>query len=144
MDRKEIGKKSKKRKEREENVEKVNWRLRERWFIYSEDDDNKYVIESSDEEELPFACFICRKEFVKPVVTKYFSWNSIKYSCGHYFCEKCALEQYRKTSKCYVCGKNTNGCFNKATEIIERLKIKHANDNVFEFNMWFYYRNQKN
>ena len=41
MDRKEIGKKSKKRKEREENVEKVNWRLRERWFIDSEDDDNK-------------------------------------------------------------------------------------------------------
>lgn len=40
------------------------------------------------------------------------------------------MEQYRKTSKCYVCGKNTNGCFNKATEIIERLKIKHANDSV--------------
>ena len=39
-------------------------------IIDSEDDDNKYVIESSDEEELPFACFICRKEFVKPVVTK--------------------------------------------------------------------------
>lgn len=41
------------------------------------------------------------------------------------------MEQYRKTSKCYVCGKNTNGCFNKATEIIERLKIKHANDSVY-------------
>ena len=33
-----------------------------------DDEDNKYVIESSDEEELPFACFICRQEFVKPVV----------------------------------------------------------------------------
>lgn len=40
-------------------------------MIESEDEDNKYVIESSDEEELPFACFICREEFVKPVVTKY-------------------------------------------------------------------------
>lgn len=47
------------------------------------------------------------------------------HSCGHYFCEKCALEQYRKTPKCYVCGLNTNGCFNKATEIIERLEKKH-------------------
>ena len=35
------------------------------------------------------------------------------------------MEQYRKTPKCYVCGKNTNGCFNKAKEIIERLEKKH-------------------
>ena len=49
-------------------------------------------------------------------------------SCGHYFCEKCALEQYRKSPKCYVCGKNTGGCFNKATNIIERLEKKHQVD----------------
>lgn len=48
-------------------------------------------------------------------------------SCGHYFCEKCALEQYRKTSKCFVCGKDTNGCFNRATEIINRIE-KMRND----------------
>lgn len=34
--------------------------------------------EESDEEEVPFACLICRKEFTEPVVTK----------CGHYFCMK--------------------------------------------------------
>lgn len=49
-------------------------------------------------------------------------------SCGHYFCEKCALENYRKTSKCFVCGKDTNGCFNRATEIINRIE-KMRNDN---------------
>lgn len=38
-----------------------------------------YEIESSDdEEELPFACHICREPFTRPVVTK----------CKHYFCEK--------------------------------------------------------
>ena len=31
-----------------------------------------------EEEEVPFACLICRKEFTEPVVTK----------CGHYFCMK--------------------------------------------------------
>ena len=47
---------------------------------------------------------------------------SMNGSCGHYFCEKCALEQFRKSPKCFVCGKNTNGCFNKATKILDRLK----------------------
>ena len=36
----------------------------------TDDDDDQYVINTSDEDELPFACFICRDEFVKPVVTK--------------------------------------------------------------------------
>jgi hypothetical protein len=31
-----------------------------------------YVGDDSDEEELPFACFICRQHFKKPVVTLYF------------------------------------------------------------------------
>lgn len=39
-----------------------------------EDDDDKYVIHSSDEEkedlDLPFKCFICRESFKNPVVTK--------------------------------------------------------------------------
>lgn len=86
------------------------------------------MIESSDEEELPFACFICRKEFVNPVVTPSCRCSLLMRSCGHYFCEKCAIEQFRKTPKCFICGKNTNGCFNKATEIIERLEKKHAHD----------------
>lgn len=32
---------------------------------------------------LPFACYICRKSFVRPVVTL----------CEHYFDEKCALDR---------------------------------------------------
>jgi len=36
------------------------------------------VPQEEEDEEVPFACLICRKEFTEPVVTK----------CGHYFCMK--------------------------------------------------------
>jgi len=35
-----------------------------------DEDDKKYEIDS-DEENLPFKCFICRNSFTDPVVTKY-------------------------------------------------------------------------
>lgn len=34
--------------------------------------------EDSDDEDVPFACLICRQPFTEPIVTK----------CGHYFCMK--------------------------------------------------------
>ncbi|CAG07238.1 unnamed protein product, partial [Tetraodon nigroviridis] len=59
---------------------------------------------SSDEEDLPFKCFICKDSFKNPIVTK----------CKHYFCEVCALQHYRKSKRCYVCNTQTNGVFNPA------------------------------
>lgn len=38
----------------------------------------KQIIEEDEEEDVPFACLICKKEFTDPVVTK----------CGHYYCMK--------------------------------------------------------
>lgn len=35
-----------------------------------DEDDKKYEIDS-DEDDLPFKCFICRNSFTDPVVTKY-------------------------------------------------------------------------
>lgn len=78
-----------------------------------DEDDKKYEI-NSDEETLPFKCFICRNSFTDPVVTK----------CKHYFCEKCALDQYRKSTRCYICNVQTNGVFNPAKELIARTKIE--------------------
>ena len=75
-------------------------------------DPNKYVIEEDAEEEVPFACLICRKDFTNPITTR----------CGHYFCEKCALDQYRKTPKCFVCGEKTGGLFNTAKELLRKLE----------------------
>jgi len=75
-----------------------------------EENDDAYLVEDEG-EQLPFKCVICRESFVNPIVTK----------CKHYFCEKCALERFRKTQKCFVCDQNTQGVFNPAKEIISRL-----------------------
>ncbi|ORY28130.1 hypothetical protein BCR39DRAFT_535567 [Naematelia encephala] len=71
--------------------------------------------EEEEEEEVPFACLICRKEFTDPVVTK----------CGHYFCMKCAIERFIKSPKCYACGAPTSGIFNKAEKILAKLEAKN-------------------
>ena len=34
--------------------------------------------------------------------------------CGHYFCEDCALERFRKTPLCAIFKKNTFGAFSIA------------------------------
>ena len=55
-------------------------------------------------EGIPFACIICKKPYNNPIITK----------CGHYFCEKCALQKYRKSPSCAACGAGTGGVFNGA------------------------------
>lgn len=72
--------------------------------------DSDYEVHT--EQELPFRCHICRTTFTDPVVTK----------CKHYFCEKCALENYKKTTRCYICNAQTNGVFNPAKELQAKLK----------------------
>ncbi|KAK3106108.1 hypothetical protein FSP39_012881 [Pinctada imbricata] len=87
---------------------------------YGQSDEKNYEI-SSDEEDLPFKCFICRDFFTCPVVTK----------CKHYFCEKCALSHYRKSKRCFVCNEQTMGVFNPAKELIskiEKVKAKKTDD----------------
>ncbi|GBM25838.1 RING finger protein 113A [Araneus ventricosus] len=80
---------------------------------YGDEDPSKYEI-SSDEDNLPFKCFICRGSFKDPVKTK----------CDHYFCEKCALDNYKKSTRCYVCGVQTSGFFKPAKELIARLAVE--------------------
>ncbi|XP_015115917.1 E3 ubiquitin-protein ligase RNF113A [Diachasma alloeum] len=78
-----------------------------------DEDDSKYEIDS-DEDSLPFKCFICRDTFTDPVVTK----------CKHYFCEKCALDHYKKSTRCFICNVQTTGVFNPAKELIARMKAE--------------------
>jgi RING finger protein 113A len=75
-----------------------------------------YELQSSSdsEDDLPFACFICRKSFSNPVVTK----------CRHYFCEVCALNHYRKSTRCFACAQQTNGVFNPAKDLMAKIKRK--------------------
>ena len=95
---------------------KFGWQLEREMEngTYGEDDedDDKYKISDSDDDDLPFKCFICKDSFTTPVVTK----------CKHYFCEKCALDQYRKSQRCFACGVQTGGVFNPAKEIMEKMK----------------------
>nr|CAG4637921.1 EOG090X09Q6 [Chydorus sphaericus] len=97
---------------------KFGWQLEreERGKGEPAEEDDKYEIHS-DEEDLPFKCFICRDSFKHPIVTK----------CKHYFCEPCALKHYRKSQRCFVCGKQTFGVFNPAKELIERLRLEEEN-----------------
>ncbi|KAJ1998042.1 RNA-splicing factor [Coemansia thaxteri] len=93
--------------EAQHGVKRGNRRL---WPVDSdsEEDGDKCRKKKDSSEELPFACLICRNPFTKPVVTK----------CKHYFCEACALAQYRKTPKCFACGAATAGTFKQAKDIL--------------------------
>ena len=87
----------------------------------NDEDDDKYKISSDEDDSLPFKCLICKNTFKDPVVTK----------CKHYFCEKCALENYRKSQRCYACRAQTNGVFNPAKEIIDKLnRHKEEQDDI--------------
>jgi RING finger protein 113A len=69
----------------------------------------------SEDEDIPFACLICRNAYTEPVVTR----------CGHYFCSACAIKRFAKTPKCAACLAPTGGIFNRADKIIEkRNKVK--------------------
>lgn len=72
--------------------------------------------EDEDEEEVPFACLLCRKPFTDPIVTL----------CGHYFCAPCAIQRFAKTPKCFACGAKTHGLFNAATKILDRMAQRNA------------------
>ena len=68
--------------------------------------------EEKADDQLPFACYVCREEFKRPVVTV----------CGHYFCGKCAMQQC--ASKCVICSKKTMGVFNVARKLVKKLEAK--------------------
>jgi RING finger protein 113A len=74
-----------------------------------EDDDDDGLLES-----IPFACIICKKPYTNPILTK----------CGHYFCESCALNRYRKNPSCAACGAGTGGVFNVAKKLTALLDKK--------------------
>jgi RING finger protein 113A len=65
-------------------------------------------------ESIPFACIICKKSYKNPIITK----------CGHYFCEVCALQRYRKNPSCAACGAGTGGVFNVAKKLSKLLEKK--------------------
>ena len=99
---------------------KSGWQLERDWNEaqknnrkFGEQED--FTVKSDDEEdsddELPFACSLCRGDFVDPVRTL----------CNHYFCENCILKK-SKRNRCFICGENTKGILNSAPKLIAKLK----------------------
>ncbi|KAG0169214.1 hypothetical protein DFQ28_003765 [Apophysomyces sp. BC1034] len=100
---------------------KTGWQLEQEWEEaqknkkrFGASNPDQYAVSEDEEEELPFACLLCRKEFKEPVVTK----------CGHYFCETCAIQQFKKSPKCYACGASTGGVFDIAKNLLAKLAEK--------------------
>lgn len=52
--------------------------------------------------------------------------NPIVTKCGHYFCEACVLQRYRKSPSCAACGAGTGGVFNGAKNLRKILDRKRA------------------
>ena len=78
--------------------------------------------DSDEDEDIPFACLICRKPYTDPVVTR----------CGHYFCSSCAIKRFSKTPKCLACGAPTGGIFNRADKVIAKINEKRASKEAAE------------
>lgn len=57
--------------------------------------------------------------------------NPVSVSCGHIFCEKCIIGQFKDNrKKCIICNQILNGIFNNANKIIEHIKnLKNKKEN---------------
>lgn len=75
--------------------------------------------DSDSDEDIPFACLVCRKPYTDPVVTR----------CGHYYCSSCAIKRYTKNPKCLACGAPTGGIFNRADKVIAKLNKTQSDQN---------------
>jgi len=46
----------------------------------------------------------------------------LRLRCQHYFCEGCALSNYTKSKRCFICNEQTHGVFNNAKKLIAKIK----------------------
>ena len=107
---------ARKKKRLEESLKGFDFEVGENNQNDGEDDEEEENWEIDLDEELPFACLICRGEFEDPVVTL----------CGHYFCSKCAIARHQKHPKCAACAKQTMGVFNVAQKIIKQMAVRDS------------------
>ena len=72
---------------------------------------NKQAL-SSDDDGLPFACFLSRKAFEDPIVT----------TCGHYFSQGWLQDHYqsRGDQSCPICNRDTHGVMNQPTKLVAK------------------------
>lgn len=79
----------------------------------------KYRVALGTNDDVPFACHLCRGPFKEPMQTL----------CQHYFCSSCAQQHFRDVGqRCPICNKQTYGVLNAAP----KLKAKAAAVGGFE------------
>jgi len=74
----------------------------ERQFAKEKFEKSMISTQSTTDEDLKI-CKICRKNFQNPV----------KMRCNHLLCGECAFQRYINDKTCPVCGKDTEGVFNR-------------------------------
>lgn len=82
-------------------------------FALSSNNNKDSIVNMEDNENKKEVCRICSKRYINPVET----------ICKHVFCEGCALRNYSKSKKCFVCNKDVNGIFNSIDDVTKRKYI---------------------
>lgn len=99
---------------------KQGWQLDREWEDAGKTKGKKSTtrdaLDSGDLSEIPFKCTICKGDYRNPIITK----------CGHYFCEACAIQRYKKTASCAQCGNGTGGLFSGAKKLKELLQSRQT------------------
>jgi len=113
---------------------KNGWQLEQEWEEMKFRPKTEQKFEEDEEEKYPFACPICRGPFMDPVATR----------CGHYFCEKCAVDYDRKYKKCFNCEEKTNGLFNTAKVLIQKIKQRDLDDSKSQMMIQIPLQNENN
>ncbi|KAM0433849.1 hypothetical protein ACHAPT_003792 [Fusarium lateritium] len=108
------------------------WQLDKEWEVHTKQqrhagsaveasagkDKNNSQDEESMLENIPSVCAICEGPYEQPIITQ----------CGHYFCERCALQRYKKDPTCKSCGTATMGVFNAASRLERLLRRKRERE----------------
>ncbi len=92
---------------------KAKQKLRQERIMRGEDPDAEPEKEAGefDDDGLPFACFICRGKFSRPVETL----------CLHYFCEDCILKRMKIDPTCPICKAQLRGTLNTAHKLVAKM-----------------------
>jgi len=101
---------------REKSQRITGYKLDETWEKKQQEEMIKAEakVERKTGDELPHACMICRKPFTNPVVTP----------CKHYFCMQCALNEFKKSTRCFACRKQINAVITPAKDMEAAMKAR--------------------
>ncbi|XP_061872532.1 E3 ubiquitin-protein ligase RNF113A-like isoform X3 [Colius striatus] len=103
---------------------------------YGVNEDENYEV-SSDEEDMPFKCFICRSSFKNPVVTNC-SWSISLEGISSFYCPNTmAVASFHHLSPCFLClwfllGTEWQLCpsMSRATEVWGRQSLARGEEEI--------------